>query len=165
MEEYVLHNKPSLKMQFKIYTAHTGLFKEQRAGSKEQSEDGSKMVCLTFFTFHFSFLIFLAFPAQHGNFIHHVEAEVAHPFAAFFAKVKLHEGVHIRPLKGEAVFFPPHQRPGFLMLDGQAACLKRFNRASPFLPADVAEKAETKAVFVRMVNYFPGQRFTHIFQF
>jgi hypothetical protein len=31
------------------------------------------------------------------------------------------------------------------MLDGYAACLKWYNRAFPFLAADVAEKAERKA--------------------
>jgi hypothetical protein len=109
---------------------------------------------------HFSFvlLIPLTLPAQHGILIPFIEAVVAHPFAAFPATVKLHEGFQIGGFKRYEVVFPPQQRPGFLRLDGQAAGVKRNGLASPFLPADVAEKAETKAVFVRMVNYFPGQR-------
>ena len=48
------------------------------------------------------------------------------------------------------------------MLDGQAVRLKRHGGASPFLAADVAEKTERKAFFVRMVYCFPGQRFAHL---
>jgi hypothetical protein len=93
------------------------------------------------------------------------ETFIAHPLAAPGTSVKLHERFQIGGFKRYEVFFPPQQRPGFLMLYGQPACLKGYGGAFPFLSADVAEKAERKAVFVRMVNYFTGQRFAHIYRF
>jgi hypothetical protein len=92
-------------------------------------------------------------------------AVVAYPFAAVGAKVKLHEGFQIGLFKGDPVFVCPEQRPGFLMLNGQAACLKRYGRAFPFLAATVTEKAESEAFSVRTVCCLPGQRFTHIYRF
>jgi hypothetical protein len=103
---------------------------------------------------HCSFLF--ALTAQPGIFASNVEAAIAYPFIAALAAVELHVRFQIGLFKGGAVFLGPEQPPGFLMLNGQAACLKRHGWASPFLAADVAEKAERKAYFVRMVYGLPG---------
>jgi hypothetical protein len=86
------------------------------------------------------------------------------PFAAVGAEVKVHEGFQIGLFKGDPVFVRPQQRPGFLMLNGQAACLKRHGGTIPFLATTVAEKAESEGFSVRAVDCLPGQRFTHIFR-
>jgi hypothetical protein len=79
------------------------------------------------------------------------ETCIAYPSATDGAKVILHVRFKVGLLKGGAVFFGPQQRPGFLMFYGHATSIKWYVRASPFLAADVAEKAERKAFFVRMV--------------
>jgi hypothetical protein len=109
--------------------------------------------------------LFPAFPAHSlvPNFVK-AEAVVAHPFAAVGAKVKVHKGFQIGLFKGDTVFVCPEHLPGFLMLYGQAAGLKRHGGGFPFLAATVAEKAENEGFFVRPVGCLFGQRFTHIFR-
>jgi hypothetical protein len=90
------------------------------------------------------------------------ETAITHPFSATATFVELQMRFQICLFKGGAVFFCPQQRPGFFMLYGYSVCLKRHVRASPFLAADVAEKTERKAFFVRMVCGCKGQRFAHM---
>jgi hypothetical protein len=111
---------------------------------------------LRYYTFPFSFASHAFFAQADLFFFVKAETGIAYPFAAFFAKVKLYDRFQISLFKGGFVFLRPYHLPGFLVLNGYAACFKRHGWAFPFLAADVAVKAERKAFFVRVVCCFLG---------
>ena len=87
------------------------------------------------------------------------EALIAYPFAAEGAAVKMQASFQIGVFKGAPVFPLPNHLPYPVVFNaGKPALGKPLRLACPFLPAAVAEKAESKVFFAGIIRCVPGQR-------
>ena len=85
------------------------------------------------------------------------ETVVTYPFAAEGAAVKMHMRFQVGLLEGRLMFpFPQHLPCLVIFNTGKSPFPEWFFLAIPFLPAAIAEKTESKALFAGIIRCLSG---------